>query len=393
MKNLIPLLLLFFPLQKIFSQDITYNLQHDGQQRSFIVHSPCQTFDCNNKLLPVVFVFHGLGQSAEEIRDYSFFNNIADIEGFVAVYPQGINNGWNVGFTIGNPTTTDDVGFTEKMIQFIYDNSNNCTGGICEGIDTNSIFSCGMSNGGFFSYHLACNLSNKIAAIASVTGSMTNSTFDNCNPLKPMPVLEIHGDADLVVPYTGSALTGAKPISHVLNYWVNHNGCPPNPGSIIFPDININDSSTVVGLSYQPCNESEILHLKVLGGGHCWPGSAVAPGLGNTNMDIDASQQIWIFFKRYVATQPSSIRERKYVDVLKLFPNPATDVLQIHFENTNREKLINVFDLTGKLLWSENVFASEKDFYLNTKNLENGIYLLQCTDEKSKSVVKFSVQH
>jgi polyhydroxybutyrate depolymerase len=342
----------------------------------------------------VVFVFHGLGQSAEQIRDYSFFNNIADTAGFVVVYPQGFNNGWNVGFALGNPTTTDDVDFTEKIIQFLYHNSNLCAGGVCEGIDTNSIFSCGMSNGGFFSYHLACNLSNRMAAIASVTGSMTENTLNQCNPTKPVPVLEIHGDADLVVPYTGSALSGAKSIPHVLNYWRDHNGCPANPTSQPLPDLVSTDNSTVTAYYYAPCNQgSMILHYKVWEGGHCWPGSAVAPGLGNTNMDIDASKEIWKFFKQYVTSQPSAIHDKKQTSLILLHYNPVDDYIKISFRRTDIHKQIQLFNLSGKLLVNQTINRNEKEFYYYTEHLENGLYLLRYSDEISSGVYRVLINH
>ena len=85
-------------------------------------------------------------------------------------------------------------------------------------VNAERIYSTGMSNGGFFSFHLACNLNASFAAIASVTGSMSYETFENCNARKPTPVLQIHGSIDTVVPYNGIESI-MKPVSEVIEYW------------------------------------------------------------------------------------------------------------------------------------------------------------------------------
>jgi polyhydroxybutyrate depolymerase len=384
MKNIIATICFIFSHFYSYSQDATISLTHEGQQRSFLIHSPCQSYNCNNFLLPVVFVFHCLGQTAEEIKDYALFNSIADTAGFVVIYPQGVNNGWNVGFSLGNPTTTDDVDFVETIIQFLSDEMVNCSNSVCVNIDTSQIFACGMSNGGFMSYHLACNLSKRLKAIASVTGSMTNATFDNCNPEKSMPVLEIHGDADLVVPYTGSALTGAKPIQHVLNYWRDNNNCPANSVSSNVPDIDNNDSSTVIKYDYSPCNDdSKILHYKIIGGGHSWAGAASAPALGPTNMDINASIEIWLFFKQYTGTSSVGIQKYSTNSFPIIHPNPVSNQLNISLDSQHITAF-KLFDLQGKLILQENISSSHDRHSIDVSHINSkGTYILQLSDEES----------
>lgn len=361
------------------AQNYTFQITHEGLNRTFLVHTPCQSFPCHNRPLPVVMVFHGLGQTAAQIRDYSFFNDIADTAGFIVVYPQGNNNGWNVGFTIANPTSTNDVTFIEAIIQFLQANSN-CTTGICAVIDTQSIFACGMSNGGFFSYHLACLWSHRIAGIASVTGSMTDQTYNNCQPIKPIPVLEIHGDADLVVPYTGSALSGARPIQHVLNFWRNFNGCPTNPAVRDVPDIVTTDSSTVKEFLYAPCaSNTKILHYKVIGGGHCWPGSAQAPGLGPTNMDINASEEIWKFFKQFTTSSSTSISGQSLSTAISVYPNPASTKL-IVLCNYSVSKTIEILDTKGKKIKTATYPPEDHLISLRVDHLPRGVYWLKYTD-------------
>ncbi len=269
MKKLLHLFILVLFAEGLFAQDFSFNLVHDGKTRDFIVHSPCATYNCTGQKLPVVFAFHGLTETNTSMRNYTKFNEVADTAGFILVYPQGINNSWNDGSTT---STEDDLGFTNAMIDYLLANSNNCPAGFCAQIDTERIYSCGMSNGGFFSYRLACQLSNRIAAIASVTGSMDDGSFTSCNPLRPIPVFEIHGTSDPIVGYTGTAATGASAVADVLNYWIAVNGCTNTPVTTSLPDVDAGDGSTVEKIHYNNCTAStEVLHYKITGGGHTWP--------------------------------------------------------------------------------------------------------------------------
>jgi polyhydroxybutyrate depolymerase len=237
MKRICSLLLSALAFINVYAQDINFSLQHDGKTRTFIFHSPCATFDCTNKKIPLVFAFHGLTESGAATQTYSRFNELADTAGFAVIYANGINNTWNVGFGGTAASSEDDLGFANAMIDFVIDSSN-CQTGTCVEIDTNRIYSCGMSNGGFFSYLLACQLSHRIAAVASVTGSMTIPTYDACNPTRAVPVLHIHGTADPIVPYTGGDF---KTVDEVLAYWTSHNNCtgtPPLPACpILLPTM------------------------------------------------------------------------------------------------------------------------------------------------------------
>ena len=185
---------------------------------------------------------------------------------------------WNVGW---GASTVDDVGFTAALIDSLSVNYN---------IDDNRIYSTGMSNGGFMSYHLACNLSDRIAAIASVTGSMSSFTYSTCNPSHPIPIMEIHGTADLVVVYSS--------IPNVLDYWIDYNNCNIQGSWISMPDINIMDGSTVEHWVWNMgLNGVSVEQYKIINGAHTWPGTIFTSA--GTNYDIDASTEIWKFFSKY----------------------------------------------------------------------------------------------
>ena len=255
------------------------DLKHDNIDRFYYVYTP-NNLD-SNESIPVLFAFHGYGSSAMRHLNYTNYFSLADLNNFIVVYPQGsttatLSSHWNVGGWTSK-STTKDIDFVDTVIDLLKDKIP---------IDELRIYSSGMSNGGYMGYHLACNLSSKFAAIASVTGSMTNDTFNDCNPSHPMPILQIHGLLDFVVPYDGNS--GSKSIPDVIDYWVNYNSCNTDPDRVIKYD----DYSLVAYDTYVNClnnvNVKLILHPEM---GHDWPFIQ--------SYNIDASSEIWDFVSKY----------------------------------------------------------------------------------------------
>ena len=147
-----------------------------------------------------------------------------------------------------------------------------------------------MSNGGFMSYHLACNLSSKIAAVASVTGSMSVQTYDDCNPSHPTSVLQIHGTLDGTVPLNGNSALGMESINDVIEFWRSFNSC------IIEPVINTTDyfdlGYSVEHQTFNDCLNNNQVELYIVDGmWHTWP--------REDNFGISASNIIWDFINTY----------------------------------------------------------------------------------------------
>ncbi|MCS6819234.1 MAG: T9SS type A sorting domain-containing protein [Chitinophagales bacterium] len=385
MKKLIPGFFLWITIG-VFAQDYTLSITYGGKQRTFILHTPCKVYNCSGKKIPLLFAFHGLTESGQLIRDYSQFNKVADTAGFAVVYPNGINNRWNVGFpgTVGSGE--DDLGFANALIDYFIANSTNCDSNICAELDTTRIYACGMSNGGFFSYLLACQLSHRIAAIASVTGSMTAATYDSCRPKRPVPVLQIHGTSDAIVPYNGGGQSGAKSIPDGLAFWVGKNSCAPNPVTQAVPDINTADGCTAEWIRYTSCSAgASVEHFKVTGGGHTWPDMVqVYPEVivGKTNRDFNASVEIWRFFRRFsLAGNISSVDNS--VDVTSnavFYPNPAENYITLAKPGAYR-----IFDVTGRILKASGSVDMNEPIYLDM--LQPGIYVLE-TQEGNRKLVK-----
>ena len=263
-------------------------LDSDNSSREFFVYIP-EKYTNGRSPAALLLSLHGYTSTARANLGYSGFQSLADQEGFLVVYPQGTilpttqETHWNVGgWTVGSET--DDVLFIGQLLDHLEQNLS---------LDLSRIYSTGMSNGGFMSYELACQLSERIAAIASVTGSMTPETYAKCNPKRAVPVLQIHGRLDLVVPYAGNAFT--TPIDEVMLYWSRENNCSPESEKLSIPD------STGDGLGgkterFKSCdNNSSVELITLTAMRHEWP---IANSIYRSH-DLDAAENIWEFLSSF----------------------------------------------------------------------------------------------
>lgn len=325
-------------------------IPHDGLNRSFRLHIPANYQE--GDIFPLVFNFHGFNSNALEQELYSQMSSLADEEDFFVVYPQGVGliPSWNVGWTFGS--SADDVGFTSAMIDTLFAEYN---------IDTSRVYACGMSNGGFFSYQLACELNDRIAKIASVTGAMLASELQTCELENPIPVLQMHGTDDDVVNYNGT--NGVNmPIEELLQGWRELNGCLEVSDTIAVPNETELDFSTAELIQYRDCEgNSYLVFYKIDNGGHTWPGAIIDIG-GITNRDFNATREVWDFFNdeypkdQIVDTETLELTQTK----LFVYPNPATHFFYLD-SNQDLMEDISIFNTLGQLTWQNNA--------INTSNL------------------------
>ena len=257
--------------------------------REFYIYIPSSYLEDDDKEYPLLFSLHGYTSLAFWNLSYTGFQSIADEEKFIVVYPQGLTlnstgeTHWNVGgWTIGSQS--NDIDFISDVIDWTNKNYK---------IDLSRIYSVGMSNGGFMSYRLACNLSNRIAAIGSVTGSMTPETLESCKPNHPTPVIQIHGKLDFTVPYSGNSYM--LPIDDVIEFWRDYNNCEKSP---INNEILDNDGDNFGGLvsRYENCLNDVSFELYLLDKmGHEWPSYYREDGPS----DIDSASILWDFLSKY----------------------------------------------------------------------------------------------
>jgi len=257
-----------------------------GRTRTYLVHSP-KGYDGKTPLA-LVLVLHGAVQGATNVQRMSGMSAKADKEKFLVAYPNGTSRSglaptWNAGACCGYAQTNnvDDVGFLRALIdQLEHDYP----------VDPKRIFVTGISNGGMMSYRLACELADRIAAIAPVEGAQDI----DCRPSGPVSVLIFHGTADILVPYNGGTTPfqiGPKrtdtPVGSTVAFWVNQDGCSKTPRGEQTNQQRID--------TYTGCKDATGVALYTIRGGHhMWPGMRLSRN------DVPATDIMWAFF----ATHP-----------------------------------------------------------------------------------------
>jgi polyhydroxybutyrate depolymerase len=308
MKNILILLIIFVfasctkdnkeaPIANNLAEQKTIDLVVDGNTRSFIIYKPLGYNNAGK--MPMVFVNHGGQGDASGMIKLADFRTIADREKIVLVYPTGYQKSWNDGRpTAANVQGIDDVNFFRKMCDYMVANYQ---------VNNSKIYATGISNGGFMSSRLGCELSDKIAAIAVVAASIEEGIANNCNPQKPVPALYIHGTLDGFVPFIGGTVSpgaGGMAISHAqaITKWIALNNCKTTPTITDLPD-SANDGTTIKQRTYtNTTNGTEVVSYVVINGGHTWPqGYGYLPEntIGITSQDMNACEVIWQFFKKY----------------------------------------------------------------------------------------------
>jgi len=357
----------------VFGQKYIDSIFHNDIYRYYRLYIPPDF--ASESDLPLVLNLHGLTSNAAQQELYSQMNEVADTSGFIVCYPDGVGNSWNSGFLPGG---TDDIGFVDELIDEL---SNKYS------IDLNRVYSCGMSNGGYHSYYLACELPNRFAAIASVTGSMIPTVYNNCNPGRSMPVLQIHGTGDSVVEYNGSAT--ASPIEDVIAFWVANNLCTADGDTIAIADVDTTDSTTAQLIKYSDCYDKSAVHFyKIFNGGHNWPGTLINVQ-GFNNKDFHGSEVVWNFFKQYsLEDQILDVEVNDFVDI-KIQPNPANDFVRL--DGITNVTSIKIISVNGSLIKQiENVNSNSR---IDISTLKAGLYLVNIiNNDKVVKIGKLIVQ-
>lgn len=278
--------------------DHTRTLQVDGHERTYLVHVPPK-YDPRTPM-PVVLAFHGGGANAGNMVVFSGLNEKADQAGFIVAYPEGSGRSerlltFNAGNCCGYAAThaIDDVAFTRHVLDDL--------GGVAN-IDRRRVFATGMSNGAMMTYRLASELSDRIAAIAPVSGPMGTK---ECHPRRAVAVMHFHGDADEFAPFQGGRGRGISgtdfySVQHSIDAWVEANGCRKTPVTTQLPDRE-DDGTTVKQLRYDSgADGTEVVLVIIAGGGHTWPGREPRMrSLGTSTRDISANDMMWEFFQRH----------------------------------------------------------------------------------------------
>ncbi len=263
-----------------------------GLHRGLQVHAGGllpRTFDLNipsgresGQLLPVVFVLHPLTQNREWGKLAADMVAKSESEGFIAVFPEGTLGSWNGGTCCGaaSQTSVDDVLFIREIHARLRDLA-------C--MDPSRVYATGLSNGAFMSHRLACEASDIITAVAPVAGVL-GIPQSECRPTRPVPVLQIHGTADPLVPYRGGLLGDSVP--DTVAAWVRRDGCVGSP-------VETFRQGAASCVTYPSCDgDAEVSLCTVEGGGHCWFGEPIC-FVGHDPRSLRATDVVWSFLRRF----------------------------------------------------------------------------------------------
>ncbi len=371
-KGLISVLIFITTIHVSFAQGyIGETIEYDGLTREYSIYVP-ESYDGTTSI-PLLFNFHGGGGNIAFHIAIADMSPIADTANFIVVYPQARpdpSDGNSFNWIPKVPGTFDDVPFISSLIDRIASNYQ---------IDQNRIYACGYSLGGDMSFELACKLNNKIAAIAPVARTMQANPDSFCFPVHPTGILSILGTDDITSPYNGITYLGIEyylSAAATHSYWATHNLCNTNATmNTVSPSVERYTWSTESGCAY-------VEELKVIGGGHDWPGSF-------GNMTIDASEEIWQFVSRYdinglIDCTALSINENNgEAENYKVFPNPFNQTLniEIKFPKGNDFRIYNGI---GEL-----VISGKLNSQINTIDLSSlppNVYLLKVESQSIKLI-------
>lgn len=263
----------------------------DGYDRSYLLNLPADFYDTSG--FPLVIMLHGFaGNAAQAERDYGLTDK-GNAEHFIVVYPQGVGSdgpyhlrSWDAGNCcfVAQTDHIDDVHYISSLIDYLVSNYK---------VDPKRVYVAGMSNGAMMAYTLACQLSDKIAAVTSVSGTLITSS--PCTPSRTVPVLEIHSSQDMKVPFNGgSGMDGVwfPAVDSGLNVLAALDSCGP-PQSTQYTGYSLTEWRGKDGNVAIDCYLTQ-------DGGHSWPGGIKPREQADPpSIYINATDLLWDFFQHY----------------------------------------------------------------------------------------------
>lgn len=337
-------LTLLLAAQTLCAQETKEKVTVDDVDRTFLLRLPAG-YDAQHHY-PIVIMLHGMNQDPDDIERLTQFNQLADKDGIIVVYPAALHGRWNIGvhpqehrsaFGPGpgrrhggggypggggggypggggggypggggggypggqHPNqepeehrgTADDIAFFNQMLDQISTKAS---------VDSSRIYAIGLSDGGFMSMRTGCALSDRIAAVGVVGAAMPKTMI--CVPGRAVPVVMINGTSDPVVPYSGgtehsldipvlSAEDSAKA-------WAKINHCSDKPDRAKMAAHDKGGMETKVD-TYNGCQENaQVVLYSIKGAGNTWPGGEqfeAENAVGKTSSDLNANETLWNF--------------------------------------------------------------------------------------------------
>ncbi len=250
----------------------------DGQVRTYLLFRP-SSLDPTQPA-PLVIALTKWEEDASWMEVTTNFDDQATKGGFVVVYPEGFDQSWNAGSSPlccgdAQSQNIDDVAFIRQLIARLVSTGY---------IDPKRVFVTGFAVGGMMAYRLACELSNQIAAIASVEGALVTNA---CKPTRPISVLEMHGTQDSLIPYGGGpgfgGLLRLPSTLSVMRHWASLDRCAASP--------TVAQSGITKTSTWNGCGQGATVVLEAVTDGFVWFGcDSCLQGEPN------ATAAIWDFF-------------------------------------------------------------------------------------------------
>jgi len=271
--------------------DVVREIRVGDTTRSYLLYVPKNLPD---KPVPLVLVFHGGGGKAANMPSFTGFASVADESGFIVAYPESVNRNWDDTRKL---SAADDVGFIRTLIANLSKSQK---------IDGRRIYATGISNGGFFSQRLACDLTDRFAAVASVAATMPDTLLPACKPSNPISVLFIHGTRDPIVHIDGGTILRDRgknvSLAEASSFWRKWDQTSSKPETQDIPD-KAADGTTVHRDTYVDGKQgTEVVVYTIEGGGHTWPGGPqYLPRMlvGKASKNLNGTEVIWEFFAKH----------------------------------------------------------------------------------------------
>jgi polyhydroxybutyrate depolymerase len=279
-----------------------------GVSRTFLAYIPVRLADP----APVVLVLHGAASNPGRMRSTTAwaFEEIADREGAVIVYPEGFDGNWNDCRAEGDFTArqraVDDVAFLRAVVSRL--EGDPALGG--RQVATDEVFAVGLSNGGHMAFRLALEAPGFVAGVAAIAASLPSDSNNLCNASgTAVPVLVVNGDADPVSPYDGGRITALGPINRrgevqssaaTVEYFRRLAGYTEPPFEHRYPDADPGDGTVATRQVWTAVDWPEVALVTIHGGGHTipHPRKEFPRVLGRTSHDVPAAEEAWRFFRR-----------------------------------------------------------------------------------------------
>jgi len=357
-------------LQLAFGQSstTTKTLVHGGLTRSYIEHVP--TIYSSSTPVPLVICLHGMGDNMSNFSGIGM-HQVSDTANFIVLTPQAVSSpfgtAWNAGASYSGYQingTIDDIGFIGKLIDTTMALYN---------IDPRRIYATGFSLGAFMCNRLACQMNNRIAAIASVAGTIGASL--NCVPGRAFPVCHFHGTADSTIYYEGN-LYGMDAMD-LVEFWVDNNNCDTIPTVTDIPDI-VQDNFKIKHFVYGNGDDNTVVeHFRVDSAGHQW----IYPPVN----DMSYTLEIWKFLSRFTLPTWIGVESRFDKEKISIFPNPANDYLRINGINDKKAHVV-IYNTLGSVVFDNDIQSG--DAPINIKKLNKGLYIMKVSTSSNNSDVQ-----